>query len=292
MYLAILLTLIIFLLLICSRSLFVKFFLSFLSDLNSFIIFFSLTFERKYLIVVSTSGSSGMYKQDKLIKYNVKDIFQKVAIEKYDLMNDVMSLGAHRLWKKYYVDLIENLHISSENILDIASGTGDIFYSLNRSKNLFAIDPVSEMHSISQVKNSKKSISYETGFAEKMPYKKNYFQIISCTYGVRNFEDRNKAFSEITRCLKKNGYFLFMEFGKPKRDLLLEPFNLYLNKWLPLIGSIVAKDRHSYKYLAESIQNFPSQDSIIMQAESTGLTHQKTIDFISGANSIYIFKKL
>ena len=100
-------------------------------------------------------------------------------------MNDVMSLGAHRLWKKYYVDLIENLHISSENILDIASGTGDIFYSLNRSKNLFAIDPVSEMHSISQVKNSKKSISYETGFAEKMPYKKklfsDYFLYVWCT---------------------------------------------------------------------------------------------------------------
>ena len=206
-------------------------------------------------------------------------------------MNDVMSLGIHRLWKKYYVDLLENLHKPNEKILDIASGTGDIFGLLNRSKNLFAIDPISEMHSVSIEKNPKKSINYETGMAEKMPYQKNYFQIISCTYGVRNFQDKNKAFKEIERCLKKNGHFLFMEFGTPKRDLLLKPFKLYLNDWLPFIGSIVAKDRHSYKYLAESIQNFPKQEDIIKQVESVGLTHQKTIDFLSGSNSIYIFRK-
>jgi demethylmenaquinone methyltransferase/2-methoxy-6-polyprenyl-1,4-benzoquinol methylase len=269
-----------------SISVIVKFFLSLLSDLNILIIFFSLTFKDKYLIVVSTSGSSGMNKQDKSIKYNVKDIFKKVADEKYDLMNDVMSLGAHRLWKKYYVNLIEKLHKSSENILDIASGTGDIFNSLNRTNNLFAIDPIYEMHTLSKKKNSKKLIHYETGFVEKMPYKKNYFQMISCSYGVRNFEDKNKGFKEIARCLKKNGYFLFMEFGTPKRELLIKPFKLYLNDWLPLIGSIVAKDRHSYKYLAESIQKV-----IIRQVESAGLTHQKTIDFLSGSNSIYIFKK-
>lgn len=206
-------------------------------------------------------------------------------------MNDVMSLGIHRLWKKYYVNLLEDIHKPSEKILDIASGTGDIFNLLKRSKNLYAIDPISKMHSISREKNSKKFINYETGMVEKMPYQKNYFQIISCTYGVRNFEDKNKAFKEITRCLKKNGYFLFMEFGTPKRDLLLKPFKLYLDDWLPLIGSIIAKDRHSYKYLAESIQKFPSQADIIRQVESAGLKHQKTIDFLSGSNSIYIFKK-
>ena len=202
-----------------------------------------------------------------------------------------MSLGIHRLWKKYYVNLLEDLHKPNEKILDIASGTGDIFSLLDRSKNLYAIDPINEMHSISREKNSMKSIHYETGIVEKMPYKKNYFQIISCTYGVRNFEDKSQAFKEIGRCLKKNGYFLFMEFGTPKRELLVKPFRLYLNDWLPLIGSIVARDRHSYKYLAESIQKFPSQANIIRQVESVGLIHQKTIDFLSGSNSIYIFKK-
>ena len=105
-----------------------------------------------------------------------------------------------------------------------------------------------------------------------MPYKKNCFQVISCTYGVRNFEDRNKAFSEITRCLKKNGYFFFLLLA------ILSPFViglLYLNKWLPLIGSIVAKDRHSYKYLAESIQNFPSQDNIIKASRISRINSPK-----------------
>ena len=211
-----------------SRSFKSKFFLRFLDDLSASKIFFSLTFEPKYLIVVSTSGSSGMIKQDKLIEYNIKEIFEKVANEKYDLMNDIMSFGIHRLWKKYYAELLEKFHKPSENILDVASGTGDIFFLLNRKKNLFALDPISEMHLKSEDKNRKKNINYKIGYAEKMPYKKNFFQIISCTYGVRNFQNKLKSFKEINRCLKKDGYFLFMEFGNPNKKIFSSSFNFYL----------------------------------------------------------------
>ena len=207
-------------------------------------------------------------------------------------MNDVMSFGIHRLWKKYYVALLEKYHENSQNILDIASGTGDIFNLLNRNKNLYAIDPVQDMHRKSKIKNSKKSIKYEVGFAEKMPYLNNQFQVISCTYGVRNFNSKLNAFKEIKSCLKKNGFFLFMEFGTPKKKIITDSFNFYLNSFLPIAGSIIAKDRSSYKYLAESIQKFPSEQSIIKLAKSVNLKHEQTIDFLSGANSIYIFKKL
>ena len=108
------------------------------------LIFFPLTFEVKYLIVVSTSGNSGMMSKNSSNQYNITDIFENVSHAKYDLMNDVMSLGIHRLWKKYFVGLVSSKYNANEKILDIASGSGDIFNLLPLTKNLYAIDPVSE----------------------------------------------------------------------------------------------------------------------------------------------------
>jgi demethylmenaquinone methyltransferase/2-methoxy-6-polyprenyl-1,4-benzoquinol methylase len=147
------------------------------------------------------------------------------------------------------------------------------------------------MHRISQEKNSDKNIQYQVGYVEKLPYKNNFFQIISCTYGVRNYENRLQGFKEIFRCLKKNGYFFFMEFGLPKANLIKKPFQAYLDYFLPVSGSIIAKDRHSYKYLAESIKAFPSPVKVQNELENIGFTHIETIDFLSGANNIYIVQK-
>tara|TARA_Y100001947_G_scaffold145983_1_gene141054 strand:+ start:519 stop:1295 length:777 start_codon:yes stop_codon:yes gene_type:complete len=255
------------------------------------IIFFPLTFEFKYLIVVSTSGNSGMISKNNSNQYNITDIFENVSHAKYDLMNDIMSLGIHRLWKKYFVDLVLSKHTDDENILDIASGSGDIFNLLPIHKNLYAVDPISEMHNISRKKNSSKKIDYQVGYAEDLPYKKNFFKTITCTYGVRNFNNRKDGFAEIYRCLKKNGYFFIMEFGIPKRNLLKKPYKNFLKYILPFTGSIVSNDRHSYKYLAESIISFPSQINFVKELINAGFSHVKTIDFISGANSIYIVQK-
>ena len=94
-------------------------------------------------------------------------------------MNDVMSFGIHRLWKKYYADLLISKYKKTEKILDIASGTGDIFQLLPFKKNLYAIDPIEQMHRVSQEKNADKNIQYQVGYAEKLPYKNNFFQIVS-----------------------------------------------------------------------------------------------------------------
>ena len=140
-------------------------------------------------------------------------------------------------------------------------------------------------------KNSEKKINYQTGYVENLPYKNNFFQVISCTYGVRNFADRLKGFSEIYRCLKKNGFFLFMEFGMPNASLIQKPYQAFLDYFLPFSGSLIAKDRHSYKYLAESIKAFPTPLLIKNELENIGFYHIETIDFISGANNIYILQK-
>ena len=109
-------------------------------------------------------------------------------------MNDIMSFGIHRLWKKYYVDLLFDKFNKKEKILDIASGSGDIFHLFPYKNNLYAIDPIEKMHEISKEKNFEKKINYQTGYVENLPYKNNFFQVISCTYGVRNFSDRLKGF--------------------------------------------------------------------------------------------------
>ena len=206
-------------------------------------------------------------------------------------MNDIMSFGIHRLWKKYYVDLLFDKFNKKEKILDIASGSGDIFHLFPYKNNLYAIDPIEKMHEISKEKNSEKKINYQTGYVENLPYKNNFFQVISCTYGVRNFADRLKGFSEIYRCLKKNGFFLFMEFGMPNASLIQKPYQAFLDYFLPFSGSVIAKDRHSYKYLAESIKAFPAPLLIKNELENIGFYHIETIDFISGANNIYILQK-
>jgi demethylmenaquinone methyltransferase/2-methoxy-6-polyprenyl-1,4-benzoquinol methylase len=224
-------------------------------------------------------------------QYNITDIFENVSRAKYDFMNDIMSFGIHRLWKKYYVDLLHSKFNKKEKILDIASGSGDIFQLFPHDANLYAIDPIDQMHEISKEKNSEKKINYQTGYVESLPYKNNFFQIISCTYGVRNFSNRVKGFSEIYRCLKKNGFFLFMEFGMPNASLIQKPYKIFLDYFLPFSGSIIAKDRHSYKYLAESIKAFPSPITIQKELENIGFFHIETIDFISGANNIYILQK-
>ncbi len=206
-------------------------------------------------------------------------------------MNDIMSFGVHRLWKKYYADLIISKFNPKKNILDIASGTGDIINLLPFSENLYAIDPIDHMHEISKEKNPNKKINYEIGYVENLPYKNNFFQLISCVYGVRNFQDRIKGFKEIYRCLKKNGYFFFMEFGMPKAKIIQKPYKFFLDYFLPISGSVVAKDRHSYKYLGDSIKKFPSPNRVQKELEYLGFFHIKTIDFISGANNIYILQK-
>jgi len=254
-------------------------------------IFFPLTFLSKYLIVVSTSGNSGMKNKLNPNQYNITDIFENVSHAKYDFMNDIMSFGIHRLWKKYYVDLLHDKFNKKEKILDIASGSGDIFQLFPHNNNLYAIDPIDQMHEISKEKNSDKKINYQTGYVESLPYRNNFFQTISCTYGVRNFSNRVKGFSEIYRCLKKNGFFLFMEFGMPNASLIQKPYKIFLDYFLPFSGSIIAKDRHSYKYLAESIKAFPSPAIIQKELENIGFFHIETIDFISGANNIYILQK-
>ena len=135
----------------------------------------------------------------------VQKIFSKVS-KKYDLMNDVMSLGLHRTWKSYFVDLIE---INTEsNVLDIASGSGDIIKLLKKKAAAnFLLDANKDMQTQAKKKLNDKNVKFVNAFAEKLPFEKKYFDVVTVSFGIRNFSNINKSLSEVFKVLKDSGTF-------------------------------------------------------------------------------------
>ena len=194
----------------------------------------------------------------------VQKVFDKV-IDKYDLMNDFMSFGVHRIWKKY---LILWMNPSKEKkMIDVACGTGDIaklyLDATNKNEKIFCIDPNKSM-----IKNGKKklknykNIKWMIGSAEKLPVKNDFFDYYSISFGLRNTKNLNKALSEAYRVLKPGGHFLCLEFSKIENSNLNFIYNNY-SKIIPQIGRTIVGDKEPYEYLIKSIKKFVNQNKLI-----------------------------
>ena len=194
----------------------------------------------------------------------VKSVFNKV-FDKYDLMNDFMSFGIHRLWKK---ELIYMMNPSkNQKLLDVACGTGDIakiYSELTDNKlNIVCIDPNSKMISIGKKKLKKyKNIKWKISAAEKINLPDNTFDFYTIVFGLRNTKSINKSISEAYRVLKKGGRFFCLEFSKIENSNLNFLYKNY-SKLIPIIGQIVVGDRKPYDYLIESIDKFMNQNELI-----------------------------
>ena len=194
----------------------------------------------------------------------VKNVFNKV-FDKYDLMNDFMSFGIHRLWKK---ELIYMMNPSKDQkLLDVACGTGDIakiYSELTDNKlNIMCIDPNSKMISIGKKKLKKyKNIKWKISAAEKINLPDNTFDFYTIVFGLRNTKSINKSISEAYRVLKKGGRFFCLEFSKIENSNLNFLYKNY-SKLIPIIGQIVVGDRKPYDYLIESIDKFMNQNELI-----------------------------
>ena len=194
----------------------------------------------------------------------VKGVFDQV-FDKYDLMNDFMSFGIHRLWKKSLINLMNPS--KDKSLIDVACGTGDIgklyLDNTNINNKITCIDPNKGMIA----KGKKKLINYKNinwiiSEAERLPIKSNLFDFYTISFGLRNTKNLDNALSEAYRVLKPGGRFLCLEFSKIQNENVKFIYKQY-SKLIPLIGKYVVGTKEPYKYLLESIENFISQEDLL-----------------------------
>ena len=194
----------------------------------------------------------------------VQDVFDNV-FDKYDLMNDFMSFGIHRVWKK---DLMNWMSPSNNRILiDVACGTGDLgklFLNLtNKNGKIFCVDPNKGMVSKGKAKLTKyRNINWVIAPAEKLPIKSNSCDYYTISFGLRNVKNLNKAISEAYRVLKPGGRFLCLEFSKIQNSNL-DFFYKNYSKLIPFIGKAIVGKKEPYDYLVKSIDEFINQEELI-----------------------------
>ena len=198
----------------------------------------------------------------------VQNVFNRVY-DKYDLMNDFMSLGVHRTWKKNLINVM-NPSLNS-SLIDVACGTGDIgklfLDNTRKNKKITCVDPNKGMITKGKEKLKKyKKIDWIIAPAEKLPIFDNSFDYYTISFGLRNTQNINKALSEAYRVLKPGGRFLCLEFSKIQNSNLNFIYKNY-SKLIPIIGNIIVGDKEPYEYLINSIKDFVNQEELISLME-------------------------
>jgi demethylmenaquinone methyltransferase/2-methoxy-6-polyprenyl-1,4-benzoquinol methylase len=222
----------------------------------------------------------------------VQGVFSDIA-QKYDIMNDLMSFGAHRLWKS---ELIEILNIQkNDKIIDVGSGTGDLINLIlkkNSDSELFSVDLNRKMLDYGQKKFKGKKIKFVRANAEKLPFKENIFDKYIISFCLRNVTDINKALIEAKRVLKPGGIFYCLEFSTPKTNIVKKVYNSYKKNIIPWIGEKIVQNREAYQYLEESISLFPNQKELIDNLKRVGFFETKYINMFNGIVSVHIGFKI
>ena len=213
---------------------------------------------------------------------------------KYDLMNDVISLGFHRIIKR---KATKNCH--SGNLLDLAAGTGDLaiyFRKLYGENNKITLaDPNAEMLSYAKIRLEKKSINknveFVTCYAEKLPFNDSSFDNVTMGFGFRNFTDKIKALREINSVLRSKGRLIIIDFGKPVNPIVNVLSTFYLNTIVPIIAKIITGNISAYRYLFESIKEHPNQQKIIEMMEDAGFTNCRYENKLNGIIAVHFGEK-
>lgn len=223
----------------------------------------------------------------------VKDVFRRVA-QNYDLMNDLMSLGIHRLWKDHLVwglDLPQNAHV-----LDVAGGTGDIAFRLAKtyphlSPQITVCDLTPDMVEVGRDRAINQGLAREIewvcGNAEALPLKDNSIDLYTIAYGLRNVTQIDKALAEAFRVLKPGGKFVCLEFSHVKVSCLEQAYDFYSFQLLPVLGQWVANDREAYQYLVESIRQFPDQETLAEMIKGAGFISVNWQNLCGGISCIH-----
>lgn len=220
----------------------------------------------------------------------VRGVFNSVASH-YDVMNDLMSCGLHRLWKNEMVEMLSPK--PKMQILDVAGGTGDIAFRIREKAdcnvNICDINRqmLNEGRNRAIDRNIYEHLSWVCADAESLPFPDNSMDAYTIAFGIRNVTHMDKALSEAHRVLKIGGMFLCLEFSHVNNDLLQKLYDIYSFNIIPQIGKIVTGDRDSYQYLVESIRNFPKQQEFAEMIKSAGFANVTYKSLTQGVVTIH-----
>jgi len=206
----------------------------------------------------------------------VRGVFDSVA-SNYDLMNDLMSAGTHRLWKRFTLGLA-NLR-PGQRALDVAGGTGDLAAGLARQVGERGLVVLTDINAAMLAQGRDRlinagltaNLAYVQANAERLPFPDGSFDCITIGFGLRNVTDKGAALAAMRRALKPGGQLLVLEFSQPRAPGLKPLYDAYSFRVLPLIGRFVAGDEASYRYLAESIRRHPDQETLLKMMQAAGL---------------------
>ncbi|MCU6377742.1 bifunctional demethylmenaquinone methyltransferase/2-methoxy-6-polyprenyl-1,4-benzoquinol methylase UbiE [Morganella morganii] len=222
----------------------------------------------------------------------VANVFHSVAA-KYDLMNDLMSFGIHRVWKRFTIDASGVRR--GQRVLDLAGGTGDFTAKFSRmvgeNGQVILADINDSMLKMGREKLRNHgvvgNVNYVQANAEELPFPDDYFNCIIISFGLRNVTDKDKALRSMFRVLKPGGRLLVLEFSKPVIEPLSKVYDAYSFHVLPRIGQAVVNDADSYRYLAESIRMHPDQETLKSMMENAGFEHVSYTNMTGGIVALH-----
>ena len=218
----------------------------------------------------------------------VTKVFQDV-FDKYDLMNDLMSLGIHRLWKMNFINWLNPQE--NTTLIDVASGTGDIaklyLNKINYKGSVYCVDENKEMLNLNKKKIKKNAnVKWFCNSAEKLPFESNYFDYYTISFGIRNVSNINYTLKEAYRVLKPGGRFLCLEFSKVRNDILNGFYKTY-SRTIPQIGKFVVGKSEPYEYLINSIEKFYSQEKFFTQIKKQNFANVSYRNLSGGVVAIH-----
>ena len=218
----------------------------------------------------------------------IQEMFSEIA-GTYDRANSILSLGLHHLWKK---SLIKQalLHSNNGYVLDLCSGTGDILKGLRKNNiKAFGVDFALPMLQLQQ-KDKINGANVAQADALQLPFKEKTFEVVTVSYGIRNFESLQAGLKEILRVLKPGGNLLILEFGKKPKGIMGAAIKIYENWILPTLGGLISGKTKAYRYLANSSNEFPSGENLISICREVGFREGSTKIICFGATYLYEIK--
>jgi demethylmenaquinone methyltransferase/2-methoxy-6-polyprenyl-1,4-benzoquinol methylase len=211
-------------------------------------------------------------------------MFGSIA-RRYDIANHVLSCGADFYWRKRAAEIVVGWRPNS--IMDLATGTGDLALVLQKrlpNADVVGADFTEEMLAMAKSKGVRRTVSAD---AMKLPFGDSSFDCLTIAFGLRNLPEWNIALGEMKRVIKPGGHLLILEFSLPKSPILRAPYRFYLHRCMPVIGSFLTKQKSAYNYLGDSIEKFPSGDTMLRLMESIGFGNAAAERLTGGIVTIY-----